>query len=398
MPWHKFGPSKSVPIARTLCVSSILAGGASNDKEKEGPIPARSLFVSHKEDKHTQTEEMHSRCTLPDTIRPLLASPQALHDVSANNAAAVYKLCTDGHIEDAVSRQTAEKCLIEYSLALFGTCTYFGRAFNEFHITGPNVTELIGLVDTIGNTALDMLNQFILCWARVNDVEKRYGMPLTPIYAITSMTSDTTSSMSGEHGGFQALFERARLGAWIHDGSPSVYKVSTCEQCDNHVTNLVRTLFNQKAVQSFEHNGLTYLVYNKKTGGKLAVHYHLTLTRRLAKQVLTFKCAEFAHLKAEQDTREGKSDHAPPLQRTSFNRFATFGTGAQNLMQYAEVFKTLVRSEVELLEDDNVQFLLELECAYSSRFELPFLKESYQMGVVPSEDYETWHTGYMQAI
>ena len=31
----EFGPSKSVPIARTLCVSSILADGASNDKGKE---------------------------------------------------------------------------------------------------------------------------------------------------------------------------------------------------------------------------------------------------------------------------------------------------------------------------------------------------------------------------
>ena len=55
-------------------------------------------------------------------------------------------------------------------------------------------------------------------------------------------------------------------------------------------------------------------------------------------------------------------------------------------------------SEVELLEDDNVQFLLELECAYSTRFELPFLKASHQIGVVPSEDFETWYTGYMQAI
>ena len=42
-------------------------------------------------------------------------------------------------------------------------------------------------------------------WAPDNDVEKRYGMPLTPIYAITSMASDTISSMSGEHGGFQGL-------------------------------------------------------------------------------------------------------------------------------------------------------------------------------------------------
>ena len=42
-------------------------------------------------------------------------------------------------------------------------------------------------------------------WAPVNDVEKRYGMPLTAIYAIISMASDTISSTSGEHGGFQDL-------------------------------------------------------------------------------------------------------------------------------------------------------------------------------------------------
>ena len=68
--------------------------------------------------------------------------------------------------------------------------------------------------------------------------------------------------------------------------------------------------------------------------------------------------------------------------------------------KYGEGFKTLVPSGVELLEDDNAvyAFLLELECAYSARFELPFLKGSHPMGVVSSEDYQTWYTGYMQAI
>ena len=175
-----------------------------------------------------------------------------------------------------------------------------------------------------------------------------------------------------------------------------MYKVSTYKQCDDNVTNLVRTLFNQKVVHSFERNGLTCVVYPKKTGGKLAVHYHLT--RRLSKQVLTFKRSEFAYLKAEQDKHEDKPDQTPPLQQTSFNTFATFGMGAQNIKQYDDVFKTLVPSEVELLEDDNVQFLFEIECACSTRFRLPFLKGSHQMGVVPSEDYKTWYTGYMQAI
>ena len=175
-----------------------------------------------------------------------------------------------------------------------------------------------------------------------------------------------------------------------------MYKVSAYKQRDHHVTNLVRTLFNQKLLQSFEHIGPTYLVYTKKTGGKLAVHYHLT--SRLSKQVPTFKLFEFAYFKAEQSKCEEKPDDAPPLQRTFFNRFATFGTGAQNIMQYGEEFKSLVPSEVELLRDDNVQFLLTLECAYSTRFELPFFKGGYQTEVLPWEVYETSYTGYMQAI
>ena len=206
----------------------------------------------------------------------------------------------------------------------------------------------------------------------------------------------TPADPSGRGGAFQAIFEPARLAAWIRNGPSGVYQVSTYKQCDDHVTNCVRTPFDQKVLQSFEHHGLTYLAYTRKMGGKHAVHYHLT--RRLSKQVLTFKRSEFAYLKAEQDKCEGKPDHTPPLQRTSFNRFATFGTGARNIIQYGEVFKTLVPSEVELLEDDNVPFLLEVECAYTTRLELPFLKGSHQMGIVPSEDYETQYTGYMQAI
>ena len=160
----------------------------------------------------------------------------------------------------------------------------------------------------------------------------------------------------------------------------------------------IMPVFGQKVVQSFEHHGLTYLVYTEKTGGKLAMHYHLT--RRLTKQVLTFKRAEFAHLKAKQDTREWNLDHAPPLQRNSFNRFATFGTGAQNLVQYAEVFKKVVPNEVKLFEDDNVQFLLvnvnELECAYSSCFELPC--KPFDVGVIAPPKFSLASHIYLHSI
>ena len=46
MSWHKFGTSESVLIARTLCVSSIISGGASNVKEKEG-VDCRCLEGCH---------------------------------------------------------------------------------------------------------------------------------------------------------------------------------------------------------------------------------------------------------------------------------------------------------------------------------------------------------------
>ena len=49
----------------------------------------------------------------------------------------------------------------------------------------------------------------------------------------------------------------------------------------------------------------------------------------------------------------------------------------------------MVPSEGEWLEDANVEFLLQLESAYSKNFELPFLKGSHQLGVVESNMYET---------
>ena len=241
-------------------------------------------------------------------------------------------------------------------LGLDGTSTYFGRAFNEFHISGKTETELIGLLDWVGKFALHMLNEFILVWAKVNDVEARLSLPRTPLYTITSLTADTTTAMSEEFGGFQALFERARLGAWRQDGSIGNYKPSTYKQCDDRVTNLIRTLFNQRLIKNLEHNDLNYMIYTKKMGGKLAMHYHIT--RRLSKQVLTFKRSEFSSLKKEQDEREGAPPRALKLQRTSFNRSATFGVSGQCIPHYLEVFKQVVPANGEWLEDGNVEFLI----------------------------------------
>ena len=197
--------------------------------------------------------------------------------------------------------------------------------------------------------------------------------------------------LSGEFGGFQALFEQAHLGAWRQDGCIGNYKPSTYKWYDDHVTNLVRTLFNQKVIKNFEDKDL---VYTKKIGGKLAMHCHVT--RRLSKHVVTFKRSEFSSLKKEQDQREGSPPHALKLQRTPFNRFATFG--GQCIEHYSEVFKQVVPNERESLEDANVEFLLQLECAYSKNFELPFLKGTHQLGVVESNMYETWHKGHTQRI
>ena len=68
------------------------------------------------------------------------------------------------------------------------------------------------------------------------------------------------------------------------------------------------------------------------------------------------------------------------------------------MMRVSEVFKQVVPTEGEWLEDANVEFLLQLKSAYSKNFELPFLKGSHQLGVVESNMHETWYEGYMQLI
>ena len=66
---------------------------------------------------------------------------------------------------------------------------------------------------------------------------------------------------------------------------------------------------------------------------------HCHVTRRLSKHVLTFKRSEFSSLNQEQDEREGSPcPHALKPQRTSFNRFATFGVSGQCIQRYSEVF------------------------------------------------------------
>ena len=130
---------------------------------------AKTLFHVDVNTKASQTDAMHARCTVPDTIRMLLGQLLAIHDVAANQVSEVYKLYTDGDVSHATSPQTAQRCLIEASLTalelfvleeihgckdlvlgLDGTSTYFGRAFNEFHISGKTETELIGLLDCVG--------------------------------------------------------------------------------------------------------------------------------------------------------------------------------------------------------------------------------------------------------
>ena len=165
---------------------------------------------------------------------------------------------------------------------------------------------------------------------------------------------------------------------------------------DDHIPNLARTLFNQKVIKQFQDGDLTYLVYTKKTSGKFTMHYNVA--RHLSKHVPTSERSEFSLLKKEQDERERSPPLAMKLQRTSFNRFATFGGSWQCIQRYFEVFEQVVSSEAEWLEDAHVAFLLQLEYAYSKNFELPFLKSSHHLGVVESNMYETWYEGYMQLI
>ena len=255
---------------------------------------------------------------------------------------------------------------------------------------------MIGLCHTVGKTARGMLNQLLVVWAAINAIEKRYGLPPTPIYAITSLTADTTTFMSGEFRGFQALFEMAREEAGIRDGRPGTYKLSTYKQCNDHVCNLVRATFDREVVNFFLLNGMPHLVCTKKTGSKLSMHYHVI--RRIAKQVLTNQRSEYSRLKHEQDKREGTTEQSFELQKTAFNRFCTFGVSAQCIEHYVEIFRVIVPDLVDLLDDPFVAFLLDLECAYSQKFELPFLKGSHDLGVCASEDYEYWYNGHLAFV
>ena len=146
----------------------------------------------------------------------------------------------------------------------------------ELHASGHSNTELLGLLDSVDKSAQASLDDIFLVLERVNAVERRFNVPQTPLYHFTSLTCDTTSSMSGHIGGLQALLEKARHKAWTGDACPGVYKPLTFKQCDNHVCNLVRMCFNRKVVDwCFNGNDFKWLIYNRRFGKPLSLHLQL---------------------------------------------------------------------------------------------------------------------------
>jgi len=219
-------------------------------------------------------------------------------------------------------------------LGFDSTSTYFDRSVTEVHATGYTCTELLAPMDTLGKGAEDALNDVLLVVERINEVEKRFNAPCTPLYFFTSLTTDTTSSMSGEFSGLQALLEVARVKAWEQDGKPDVWglgewKPLTYKQCDDHVTNLVRALFNRQLISFAQESSHLWLIYERRFGSPIAFHYQLI--RRIAKELLTRYRSQFAVLRAASNFTFGK---LPPrkleLQRTPFNRFATFQQTAES--------------------------------------------------------------------
>ena len=70
------------------------AGSQMSAPQTEVPVHkvAKTLFHVDVNTKASQTDGMHARCTVPDTIRMLLGQLQVIHDVAANQVSEVYKL------------------------------------------------------------------------------------------------------------------------------------------------------------------------------------------------------------------------------------------------------------------------------------------------------------------
>ena len=102
--------------------------------------------------------------------------------------------------------------------------------------------------------------------------------------------------------------------------------------------------------------------------------------------------------KKDHNERKGAHPHALKLQYTSLNQFATFGVSGQCNQHHCEAFIQVVLREGECFEDATVEFILQLESAYSKSVKPPFLKGSHQLGVLEVNMYETLYEGYMQLI
>lgn len=90
-------------------------------------------------------------------------------------------------------------------------------------MSGATCTEVLCIVDTLTKGARSFVKDILRIWARVNAVEVRHHRTKTPIWFVTSLTSDTTTSMSGDIGGVKAIFEEVRRNAWNQRSATSCW-------------------------------------------------------------------------------------------------------------------------------------------------------------------------------
>jgi len=82
----------------------------------------------------------------------------------------------------------------------------------------------------------------------LNKYQEKLGLNLTKLYHITSLTTDNTSSNTGEKNGVRAVLERARAAEWLRDGQAGTMPPLIFKGCEDHITNLVSTEIEKRLV------------------------------------------------------------------------------------------------------------------------------------------------------
>ena len=208
-----------------------------------------------------------------DSLDRLKLALQAKLGISLGTAGLSAAIQTSKSIEEIVAAKGASRHTVVQALAELAECLKFDLAKKLAHSTSLNVMldattdnarellaihfcgvgltgkwkQAVGVLEISGHKAADQVTILHNVLIDLNTYQRKLKLKETKLYDVTSLTTDNTSSNTGEKG-LKGLLEAERARLHKADACAEPYKKLIFKGCEDHITHLAATEFEKRLV------------------------------------------------------------------------------------------------------------------------------------------------------